>query len=64
TETITKDKTSIIIAHRLATIQKADRIVVMDQGKIVEVGTQQELLDKKEGYYQKLHQVQFYDLQS
>ena len=64
TETITKEKTSIIIAHRLATIQKANRIVVMDQGEIVEIGTHKELLDKKDGYYQKLHRVQFYDLQS
>ncbi len=62
TETITKEKTSIIIAHRLATIQKANRIVVMDQGKIVEIGTHKELLDKKDGHYQKLHRIQFYDL--
>jgi len=62
TETITKEKTSIIIAHRLATIQKANRIVVMDQGEIVEIGTHKELLDKKDGHYQKLHRIQFYDL--
>jgi subfamily B ATP-binding cassette protein MsbA len=62
TETITKEKTSIIIAHRLATIQKANRIVVMDQGKIVEIGTHKELLDKKDGHYQKLHRIQFYNL--
>ena len=62
TETITKEKTSIIIAHRLATIQKANRIVVMDQGEIVEIGTHKELLDKKNGHYQKLHRIQFYDL--
>lgn len=64
TETITKDKTSLIIAHRLATIQNADRIVVMDQGVIVEIGTQKELLSKNDGYYQKLHQVQFSEFES
>lgn len=58
TEKITKNRTSIIIAHRLATIQKADKIIVMDNGKIVEQGTHKELLDKK-GYYSRLYDIQF-----
>ena len=58
TEKITKNRTSIIIAHRLATIQKADKIIVMDDGKIVEQGTHKELLDKK-GYYSTLYNIQF-----
>ena len=59
TEHITKDKTSIVIAHRLATIKKADRIVVMDQGEIVEMGTHESLLAKKKGAYQRLYELQF-----
>jgi subfamily B ATP-binding cassette protein MsbA len=59
TERITKDKTSIVIAHRLATIKKADRIVVMNQGKIVEKGTHESLLAKNKGTYQRLYELQF-----
>ncbi len=59
TETITKGRTSIVIAHRLATILKADKIVVMDKGLIVEQGTHQELLTFENGYYKKLYDSQF-----
>lgn len=58
TDKLTEGRTSIIIAHRLATIQNADQILVMDDGKIVERGTHQELL-KEEGYYHNLYEVQF-----
>ncbi len=59
TDKITKGRTSIVIAHRLATIKKADKIIVMDAGKIVEQGTHNELLKKKDGYYKNLYEVQF-----
>jgi len=59
TDTITKGRTSIIIAHRLATIKKADTIIVMDSGQIVEKGTHKELLKKQGGYYKNLYEVQF-----
>ncbi len=55
---ITEGRTSIIIAHRLATIKKADKILVMDAGRIVEMGTHKNLL-KKGGYYSKLYEAQF-----
>ncbi len=59
TDLITKDRTSIIIAHRLATIKKADKIIVMDKGLIVEEGTHKQLLKNKDGYYKKLYDKQF-----
>lgn len=59
TDKITKGRTSIVIAHRLATIKKADKIIVMDAGKIVEQGTHKELLKKENGYYRNLYEVQF-----
>ena len=59
TDTITKGRTSIVIAHRLATIQQADKIIVMDAGEIVEIGTHKSLLEKESGYYKNLYEVQF-----
>ena len=56
---ITENKTSIIIAHRLSTILNSDRILVMDSGKLVEHGSHLELINKKEGYYKNLYEIQF-----
>ncbi|AXP79385.1 Putative multidrug export ATP-binding/permease protein [Mariniflexile rhizosphaerae] len=59
TDKMTKGRTSIVIAHRLATVKKADRIIVMDAGEIVEEGTHAQLLKKENGYYKNLYEVQF-----
>ena len=55
---LTKGKTSIIIAHRLSTIISADKIIVIDNGKVLEEGTHKELI-KKNGLYKKIYESQF-----
>ena len=57
-DTLIKDRTSIIIAHRLSTIRKAKKIIVLDNGQIIEMGTHEELLARG-GFYQKLYMLQF-----
>ena len=61
TDKMTKGRTSIIIAHRLTTVKKADKIIVLDKGRIVETGTHEELLQIENGYYRNLYEVQFLD---
>ena len=58
TQVLTKGRTSIIVAHRLATIQGADKIIVLDHGEIIEIGNHQQLLAKN-GTYKSLFEIQF-----
>ena len=58
-EELMRNRTSIIIAHRLSTIREADKIVVLEKGKVIEIGTHQELLQNEEGLYRHLSQLQF-----
>ncbi|TZF82722.1 ATP-binding cassette domain-containing protein [Pedobacter sp. BS3] len=58
-EELMKNRTSIIIAHRLSTIREANRIVVLEKGRVVESGSHQELLQNEEGLYRYLSQLQF-----
>ncbi|MDZ8051025.1 MAG: ATP-binding cassette domain-containing protein [Aulosira sp. ZfuVER01] len=57
---LSRDRTTLVIAHRLSTVQKADQIAVLDRGSVVEVGTHEELLQKG-GYYSRLYSMQFAD---
>ena len=59
TQKITDGRTSIVIAHRLATIKKCDLIIVLDAGEIIEKGTHKELLAIKNGHYRNLYDAQF-----
>jgi len=58
-DNLMKDKTIFVIAHRLSTVQHADKILVLDNGKIVEQGTHEELLKIEKGVYRHLYQIQF-----
>ncbi|MCG8669351.1 MAG: lipid A export permease/ATP-binding protein MsbA [Pseudomonadales bacterium] len=58
TEELAETRTTIVIAHRLSTIEQADRLIVMDDGKIVEMGTHKELLEQK-GYYSRLFHSEY-----
>ncbi|MCX6311984.1 MAG: ABC transporter ATP-binding protein [Bacteroidetes bacterium] len=58
TKLLTKGRTSVVIAHRLATVQNANRILVVDHGEIIESGTHQELI-QTEGHYKRLFELQF-----
>jgi ATP-binding cassette, subfamily B, bacterial MsbA len=52
-------RTTLVIAHRLSTVRRADRIVVLDRGRIVEQGSHQELLTRR-GLYRRLHEMQYF----
>src|SRR5690606_20972477 len=57
-EKLTDNRTTIMIAHRLSTVRKADRILVFAKGKIIEQGSHNELIKRKNGHYRKLLEIQ------
>ena len=57
-ESLMKDRTALVIAHRLSTVQKADKIIVIDKGKVVEIGSHETLFEKN-GIYKRLYDLQF-----
>jgi ATP-binding cassette subfamily B protein len=56
-EKLMKNRTAVVIAHRLSTIRNADKIIVLNRGRIIETGTHPELLQSK-GFYYRLYQLQ------
>jgi ATP-binding cassette, subfamily B, bacterial MsbA len=59
-EQLMKSRTTLVIAHRLSTVEHADKIIVMDEGKVIEVGNHKELLAEN-GHYARLYRIQFKD---
>ena len=57
-DAICHNRTVLIIAHRLSTVRRAHRIIAMDKGRIIEEGSHEELLRRKDGYYRYLYQLQ------
>jgi ATP-binding cassette subfamily B protein len=58
-ETLMQGRTSFIIAHRLSTVRTADKIIVVQQGEVVEVGTHEELIERENGVYRMFSELQF-----
>jgi ATP-binding cassette subfamily B protein len=57
-EVLMKDRTALVIAHRLSTVQNADKIIVLEKGEIIEVGSHTDLYNKG-GLYRRLYDIQF-----
>ena len=58
-ENLMADRTTLVIAHRLSTVRRADLIVVIDEGRIHEIGRHKDLVRRPDGLYRRLYQLQF-----